>query len=89
MGQLGAFFLIKILGIVVHTVLVNINDTLATNLKQVFGAVQTREMGHLGCKSSWNPSFGSLQDGINLGVKGSNTVTFNDQTFVVNTVLRP
>ena len=81
------FFLIKVLGIVIHSVLVDINHALATNLKQLFGAVQTREMGHIGCKSSGNPSFGSLQDSIDLGVKGSDTVSFNDQTFVVDTVL--
>ncbi|CTL96961.1 hypothetical protein ERS044109_00610, partial [Streptococcus pneumoniae] len=36
MGQFCPFFLIKVLGVVVHSVLVDINHALAADLKQLF-----------------------------------------------------
>ena len=87
MSQFCSFFLIEVLGVVVHSVLVDINHALATDLKQLFGTVQTRKMGHIGCKTFGNTTFCTLKDSIDLSVKGANTVALDDQTFVINTML--
>ena len=81
--------MIKVLGVVVHSVLVDINHALAADLQQLFCTVQTRKMGYIGCKSFWNTTLCTLKDSIDLSVKGTNTVAFDDQTFVINTMLSP
>ncbi|CKW44821.1 Uncharacterised protein [Mycobacterium tuberculosis] len=46
-------------------------------------------MGYIGCKAFGNTTLSTLKDSIDLSVKGANTVAFNDQTFVINTMLSP
>ncbi len=55
MGQLGAFFLIKVLGMIIHSVLVDINHALTATCSSCWVKVQTRKMGHIVCVLSGTP----------------------------------
>ena len=58
--QFYFFFTIEVLSIFIDSVLMDINNPLAANLKQLLGTVEAREMGHIGGETFGDPPFGTL-----------------------------